>query len=66
MIPSLTTIRSPVDAMVKAAFKLVLDDKKALGGNATVIRLKPELVIRESSSAKNRKHLKSNIIKKEH
>jgi LacI family transcriptional regulator len=49
MIPSLTTIRAPVGVMVRAAFGLVVE-KAAVGENATVIKFKPEIAIRESCS----------------
>jgi DNA-binding LacI/PurR family transcriptional regulator len=49
MIPSLTTIRTPVGMMVRAAFELVIE-KAATGGNATVLKFKPEIAVRESCS----------------
>ena len=49
MIPSLTTIRVPIGMMVRAAFELVIE-KAAVGGNATVLKFKPEIAIRESCS----------------
>ncbi|MCX6985365.1 MAG: LacI family DNA-binding transcriptional regulator [Lentisphaerae bacterium] len=49
MIPSLTTIRAPIGMMVRAAFELVIE-KAAVGGNAAVLKFKPEIAIRESCS----------------
>ncbi len=49
MIPSLTTIMAPIGMMVRAAFELVIE-KVAVGGNATVLKFKPEIAIRESCS----------------
>lgn len=49
MIPSLTTIRAPIGTMVRAAFELVIE-KAAVGGNATILKFKPEIAIRESCS----------------
>ncbi len=49
MIPSLTTIKVPIGMMVRAAFELVIE-KAAAGGNSTVLKFKPEIVIRESCS----------------
>jgi LacI family transcriptional regulator len=49
MIPALTTIRSPIDRMVAAAFELVFEP--AGGGPGRVTRLAPELVVRESCAA---------------
>ncbi|MFA6291281.1 MAG: LacI family DNA-binding transcriptional regulator [Victivallales bacterium] len=49
MIPSLTTIMAPIGMMVRAAFELVIE-KVAVGGNATVLKFKPEIAVRESSS----------------
>jgi LacI family transcriptional regulator len=49
MIPSLTTIRAPIGMMVRSAFELVIE-KAAVGGNAAVLKFKPEIAIRESCS----------------
>jgi LacI family transcriptional regulator len=49
MIPSLTTIKAPIGMMVRAAFDLVIG-KASVGGNATVLKFKPEIAIRESCS----------------
>ena len=46
MIPALTTIRSPVAEMVRAAFSLAVDRKK--GREPRVVKIKPELIVRES------------------
>ncbi|OGV57095.1 MAG: hypothetical protein A2X49_07685 [Lentisphaerae bacterium GWF2_52_8] len=45
MVPSLTSLKSPIDKMVRAAFKLVVESP---GGKACVLRFKPELIKRES------------------
>lgn len=47
MIPSLTTIRVPIGIMVRAAFELVIE-KAAIGGNAAILKFKPEIAVRES------------------
>lgn len=49
MIPSLTTVKSPIADMVRAAFELVVK-KGAVGENASVLKFKPDLVVRESCS----------------
>ncbi len=49
MIPALTTVRQPVDAMVQQAFSLVTAAEGARGGGANgPIVIVPELVVRES------------------
>ncbi len=48
-IPSLTTVRAPVDVMVRKAFELVIE-KSLTGDMARSLKIRPELVKRESCS----------------
>ena len=49
MIPALTTIRQPVEAMVECAFRAVTSGSPARDlGKAKTIILAPELMVRES------------------
>jgi len=50
MIPSLTTLRQPIPAMVRAAFEYLTETSKRKSVAAELL-IRPELVIRESAAA---------------
>lgn len=56
MIPALTTIKSPVAEMVRAAFSLAVD--KVGRRKSKVVKLKPELIVRDSCSKPSRNSIR--------